>query len=94
MSRISEPSGIAKGESDYGPAKGMFYSNKMKHLCHGDYVRNNALRFESPEMAPSASKPRLNLISNKKASCFLYAAVHSRQVTWGQLYNSTHSLHA
>lgn len=62
------------------------------NLCHCHNVRNNTMGLKSPEMAPCSGKPSLNLISYTKASRFLNAFINRRQVTWGQLYNATHSL--
>lgn len=62
------------------------------NLCHCHYIRHDALGLEAPKVAPCATKPSLNLISNTKASGFLNSAINSRQVTRGQLYNTSNAL--
>jgi hypothetical protein len=66
---------------------------EKKNLRHCHNVRHHTLGLEPPKVAPCASEPTLNLISNTKASCFLYTAINRGQVTRGQFYNPSHSLH-
>ena len=94
ISKICSLVPISQFASSKGRWLGHFYDreNEKINLCHCHYVRNNAMILKSPEMAPCASKPKLNLINNAKTSSFLHGAINSGQVSWGQFYNSTNSL--
>lgn len=52
------------------------------HLCHSDYIRDDTVPFESPEVASSARNPRLNFVGDAQATSFPYHIVGRRQVSW------------